>query len=589
MSQDILVTQAINDYAKGDFDKAETLFRQVLSMDPAHAQSLYFLGLIASGKGVFDEASRLLYQATLLEPNNADYAYSLAVVLQENNKEQEAVDIYKKLPNMPESWNNLGNIALSKNDFEQAFACFDKALELNPKMIWAMVNKAIVLRKNQRTQEAVAQLLHALKIDERFIPALYQLSICYRQIGQNDLALTAIKSAVTDNNAPDFAFVEYGKVLLGLKQVSQALDAFDKAIETNRFCQDAYFEKALILSVDHPEQAEEMYRDLIRINPSCAAAYNNLGSLLYNQGRTNEALEMYRQVVILNPHDMSASFNLAVALEDLSEYEEATGLYFNVLCAHQYENETHLRLSAILPRLYEDNKELALRYAEGWVKNFPDNAFAVHTLASLSGKADTVENNLNYTHNLYDAFADTYEEKMSELACSIPAKMTALLNKRHFQNALDLGCGTGLSGKALRPLCDKLTGVDLSQKMLEKAQEKNVYDKLVCADIQSFLSKEKSKYDLIVAADVFCYIYQLNDVFDAIFQALKKGGIFVFTIESTDEKGIQIIHQGRYCHPLSYIQNALEVAGFTQIEQQKTTLRKEGNGECAGVLFAVCK
>ena len=146
MSQEILTTQAIGKYASGNIDEAEALFRQVLDFDPLNAQALYFLGLIASTKGILDEACQLLYHATSLEPKNQDYSYSLAVALQENGKTKEAIDIYEKLPQMAESWNNLGNIYMSEGDFDKAFACFDKSLMINPKMIWSMVNKAICSR-----------------------------------------------------------------------------------------------------------------------------------------------------------------------------------------------------------------------------------------------------------------------------------------------------------------------------------------------------------------------------------------------------------------------------------------------------------
>ena len=44
---------------------------------------------------------------------------------------------------------------------------------------------------------------------------------------------------------------------------------------------------------------------------------------------------------------------------------------------------------------------------------------------------------------------------------------------------IDLGCGTGLIGQALKKRRNRLTGVDISSAMLEQAGKKGVYDKLV--------------------------------------------------------------------------------------------------------------
>ena len=56
-----------------------------------------------------------------------------------------------------------------------------------------------------------------------------------------------------------------------------------------------------------------------------------------------------------------------------------------------------------------------------------------------------------------------------------------------FRSALDLGCGTGLCGPLVRPMVDRLTGVDLSARMIEKARSLGVYDRLEQGDIVEFL------------------------------------------------------------------------------------------------------
>ncbi|MEJ2626845.1 MAG: methyltransferase domain-containing protein, partial [Pseudolabrys sp.] len=97
-----------------------------------------------------------------------------------------------------------------------------------------------------------------------------------------------------------------------------------------------------------------------------------------------------------------------------------------------------------------------------------------------------------------------------------------------FANALDLGCGTGLSGAAFRPLCERLTGVDLSRGMLSEARGKGLYDELVEAEAMTFLRGEATRgapYDLILAADVLIYFHELRQVPPAAAKVLKPGGV----------------------------------------------------------------
>ena len=137
MNQQTLLSSAVQFYANGQVNEAEKLFRQILKNEPYLPQANYFLGLIALDKGIHNEACQLFYQATLVAPKNNDYQYSLAVALQECGKTNEAINIYEKLEDMPESLNNLGNIFRAKGDLKKARTCFDKALETDQNMLWA--------------------------------------------------------------------------------------------------------------------------------------------------------------------------------------------------------------------------------------------------------------------------------------------------------------------------------------------------------------------------------------------------------------------------------------------------------------------
>ncbi|MEQ2574003.1 methyltransferase domain-containing protein [Gallintestinimicrobium propionicum] len=41
----------------------------------------------------------------------------------------------------------------------------------------------------------------------------------------------------------------------------------------------------------------------------------------------------------------------------------------------------------------------------------------------------------------------------------------------NFRNGLDVGCGAGLSTKALHLICDRVTGTDISEQMIQVCKE----------------------------------------------------------------------------------------------------------------------
>ena len=585
MQQDILLSNAIGQYTSGHFDEAERLFRQVLDFDPAHGQALYFLGIIALSKGITDEACRLLFKANLSEPQNKDFLYSLAVALQEDGKVDEAIERYEKIADMAEAQNNMGNIYRQLDKLDKARKAFDKAIKINPNMIWAYVNKALLERQEGHPRQAEELLEKALEIEPNFIQALYQLSVQNRLNKNFNYSLQLIEKALELNKNIDFIFVEYGKVLKALERPQEALNAFEKAISLNRFCVDAYFEKALLLEQKDPDTAEQAYRDVLRTDTNNIAAYNNLGALLYRQNRVMEALEMYRNVFIIQPDDTSTAFNLAIALEDLDNFEEAAGLYFKILGQNQLQQEVHLRLANLLPKWFEKEPQKAKTYAEGWVKNFPDNPLAVHTNDALNGKASSDDIDFAYTQAFYNGFADTYEEKMKLLKCQIPNLIAEKIKDEKFENVLDLGCGTGTCGEFLKDKTKKLTGVDISQNMIQKAKEKRIYSELFTQDISDFLQHTKEHFDLIISADVFCYINQLNNIFKEIHEVLKPSGKLIFTVEKSPDDKTQLQISGRYKHAKKQIEKELKDVGFTDIKNEEVILRQEKATDCIGYLF----
>lgn len=148
-----------------------------------------------------------------------------------------------------------------------------------------------------------------------------------------------------------------------------------------------------------------------------------------------------------------------------------------------------------------------------------------------------------------------------------------------------MGCGTGLSGEPFRDIAQRLTGVDLSEKMIAKAKARAVYDELIVGDILVPLVRPGAAFDLIIAADVFVYLGELEPIFRACKIALRPDGFFAFSTEAEDEEGTYVLRpSGRYAHTLSYLRALTEAAGFEMALTKRVTLRKESEQAIEGNL-----
>lgn len=194
---------------------------------------------------------------------------------------------------------------------------------------------------------------------------------------------------------------------------------------------------------------------------------------------------------------------------------------------------------------------------------------------------------------LFDRYANKFERHLvDELQYSAPARIASHVSAHFGDRAfslLDLGCGTGLVAQALTGTRGYTVGVDLSEKMLNEAAKKNLYQQLHHVDVRLALSDTKpAAFDLIVAADVFNYLGKLTEIAKDAFRVLRPAGMFCFTVEldelNPDSEGTAGNHM-RVLHGARAMQRGLETAGFTNIAVEKFEMRQEAG---APVNAALC-
>ncbi|SFL14918.1 class I SAM-dependent DNA methyltransferase [Methylobacterium pseudosasicola] len=192
-----------------------------------------------------------------------------------------------------------------------------------------------------------------------------------------------------------------------------------------------------------------------------------------------------------------------------------------------------------------------------------------------------------YIRMLFDGYAPRFERHLVDGLGYVGPQLVldALpVEPGRFNVALDLGCGTGLMGAAIRDRVGHLTGVDLSPGMLALARAKTqdgrpLYDRLAEGDLLAFLAGEGSiSADLCLAADVLIYVADLAPVLDGIARVLRPGGIAAFTVQSKDGDGAALGADGRYAHADSHIADSASPAGLEILTLHPADVRRE-NGQ----------
>lgn len=209
-----------------------------------------------------------------------------------------------------------------------------------------------------------------------------------------------------------------------------------------------------------------------------------------------------------------------------------------------------------------------------------------------------------YVATLFDQHADDFDEILVDrLGYCVPLLLREALRVHApgpYPRGLDLGCGTGLSGLALSDICEAMTGVDLSERMVEIAFDRGVYADLYTGEAVEFLREfededdSRPTWDLIVATDVFPYLGAIEAMVAGAADRLNAAGVFAFSTETLDEASFAgrryvLGESRRYAQHPGYVRETLEAHGFTLIAMDEITVRAENGAPVPGHLVLARK
>lgn len=343
-----------------------------------------------------------------------------------------------------------------------------------------------------------------------------------------------------------------------------------------------------------PKMALAAYVHAVKLDSRHKEAWKNINLLLRSTDDINELLAIMTEIVQLDPENPDAWHTYGLANLLAGSNEESVNAFNKSLELDLPTSPNAVWRARILAA--EGRSDLAQKHLERIVDATPDNKAAHYHLAAVRG--DKLEHAPeDYVSSHFDKFSESFDEVLENLGYRAPELVAedvaalAGLRAAKFQDVVDLGCGTGLCGPLIRDHCVKLTGVDLSKGMMQKAAKLEVYDFLVEGELVAFLSYDlPTQFDLAVCVDTLCYIGNLQPFMEALAKALKPGGRLVASVEYLEEntaRGFRVDSSGRYAHTPDYIRKCAENASLIYAQDRKDVLRRELGKDVKGLIFQV--
>ena len=437
---------------------------------------------------------------------------------------------------------------------------------------------------------AVKNYEKAIIIKPDYAKAHFNLGGAFQDIGQLSSSVKSYEKSIFVEPSYAEAHNNLGNVLRELGQLDSAISYYEKALAINpKYIEAHYSLGSIYEEIGQLNSAVKCYEKVLVIKPEFSKMHNNLGVILQNQGQLNDAVKHLEEAITLSPDFAEAHNNLGNIHKDLNDYDAAINCYEIAISINSNYAEAHFNLGILLKHI--GHHEDAVKNLEAAVSIKANYGEAFHLLNALTGKT-TKSPPKEYVEKLFDHYADGFDGSLVEqLQYKLPFLIKELINKAapslsKFNNVIDLGCGTGLAGQELKGISNTLTGIDLSNKMIIKAKERQIYDHLITGDISEALNNTTEKYDLFVALDVLIYIGEVSSIFKAIRNCCNQSAIFIFSIEVQTDGDYSLLKTGRYSHSVDYIlRNSSD--RFKLLASQEVKLRKDNEKWISGNIICL--
>jgi tetratricopeptide (TPR) repeat protein len=313
----------------GMWENAESIYREILKIDPRSIAALNRLGAIAVRRGQFGAGIRYYKQAYDLDPSEFGTNLNLGIAYIKSQDYGNAVLSLERAveadPGSFQAHELLAGALVGKNDFLRAIPHLEKARELNPNDLATLYLLERACLETKQFEKALSIFEHLEALD----PASPWVRILRGQaedsLGNYDKAIEEFE--VVRKQLPGDATVRFslGFMYWKMRRLADAESEFHQALKLDADFEEAkYYLADTFLLEQKPTEALPLLEALVRLQPRDARALADQGKALEQLSRDAEASHAYEACLRIEPDRADVHYRLARVYRNLKRSDEST-------------------------------------------------------------------------------------------------------------------------------------------------------------------------------------------------------------------------------------------------------------------------
>ena len=291
-------------YQEHNYQKAISVFQEIVKITPRNAEAWRCLGAANAGLGQRQEAIAAYQKAIDINPDSETY---VALGLQ---------------------YDAAGRV-------EEEIEAFQRGIRINPGNVDAYDYLAHTYNRLGRYDEALKLAKQAISIRPDDAEALLVLGASLAATSQYEAGLEAVQRAIKLNPNNANAYSILGSIDQALERHQQAVDALKRAVQLEPTDAETYYRLGVAyeaLSVHNGgdaarDEATAALKHAIELQPNSADAYATLGAQYHRLDKPQEAAEACGRAIRLKPAYAYAHLCVGLASLRMGKMDQAADEY----------------------------------------------------------------------------------------------------------------------------------------------------------------------------------------------------------------------------------------------------------------------